>query len=117
MTETSSKVQVASDMMTIDDDRSDPSFLQNLQAASIETGVIFGLFIVVVGARAITDSKILEVFKQLDLWIWVVVFLFINAFLKTFYPKFDDQLINASIFSIVYTLMIPLKIEQQLAKH
>lgn len=99
-------------MMSIDNDLSSTSIYRNFQQATVETLVIFGLFAVVVAGRSITNRNYLKVFKTLDIWTWVILFLLINTALKTYYPKFDDQLLNASVFSIVYTLMVPLKVEQ-----
>lgn len=106
------KTQVASDMMRVDNDLSSGSLYKNFQQATVETCVIFGLFILVVAGRSITNRDYLKVFRNVEIWVWVVLFLLINTLLKAYYPRFDDQLINASVFSIVYTLMIPLKVEQ-----
>lgn len=106
------QVQIASDMMSIDNDLSSKSIYKNFKQATVETLVIFGLFTVVVAGRSITNRSYIKVFKKLEIWTWIVLFLLVNMLLKSYYPRFDDQLINASVFSIVYTLMVPLKVEQ-----
>mgnify|MGYP006897108658 CR=1 FL=1 len=99
-------------MMAVDNDLSSSSFAKNFRQALTETLVIFLLFVTVVCGRSITSPDYLKVFRKLDLWVWVLLFLGINTVLKQYYPRFDDQLLNASVFSIVYTLMVPLKVEQ-----
>jgi len=102
----------ASDMMKVDNDLSSATLWKNFQQALTETLVILLLFVTVVCGRSITSPQYLQVFRKLDIWIWVILFLGINTVLKQYYPRFDDQLLNASVFSIVYTLMVPLKVEQ-----
>lgn len=104
------KTFVASDMMKVDNDLSSKSMLNNFQQALIETFVILLLFVVVVCGRSITEPTCINVLKKIDILVWVAVFVLINTGLKTFYPRFDDQLLNASVFSIIYTLMAPLKV-------
>lgn len=106
------KTFIASDMMGVDNDLSSAAFAKNFRQALTETFVILLLFVTVVCGRSITSPQYLQVFRKLDLWVWVFLFLGINTVLKQFYPRFDDQLLNASVFSIVYTLMVPLKVEQ-----
>lgn len=109
----SSKITVstAADFMEIDNDLSYSRFYSNLIQASIETTVIFGLYVVVVAGRSLTNRNYLKALTQIDLWTWVALFLVINTLLKTYYPRFDDQLLNAAVFNVVLTMMTPLKIE------
>lgn len=106
-----SQVQIASDFMTINNDLSTKSVYDNFKQALVETAVIFSLFTFVIIGRSMTEKQFMKVFNKIEIWTWIVIFLFVNTALKTFYPRFDDQLINAAFFSIVYTLMIPLKID------
>lgn len=99
------------DLWSVNRDLSEPEWYINAKYAACETAVIFGLFLVVVAGRAITRPEALRVLYRADLWTWVVLFFLMNTLLKTYHPKFDDQLLNAAIFTVVYTLMIPLKIE------
>lgn len=105
------KTYTASDMMRVDNDLSSASLLKNFQQALTETLIILLLFVTVVCGRAITQPQCLSVLRRMDLLVWFIVFLGINTSLKQFYPKFDSQLLNAAIFSIVYTLMVPLKVD------
>ena len=104
------KTFVASDMMTVDNTLSSKNMFSNLKQALVETFVILLLFVVVVCGRSITEPTCINVLKKIDVLVWVAVFIIINTGLKTFYPRFDDQLLNASVFSIIYTLMAPLKV-------
>jgi hypothetical protein len=106
-----SQLQIASDFMKIDNDLSSNSLYKNFKQALVETGVIFALFTIVILGRSLTNKKFIKVFQKAEIWTWIVIFLFVCTILKTYYPKFDDQLLNAAIFSIVYTLMVPLKID------
>lgn len=102
---------VAADMMSVDNKLSSRDLWQNFQQAVIETVVIFVLFVTVVCGRSVTSPGCLKVLRKLDILVWLVLFVGINTALKQFYPRFDDQLLNASVFSIVYMLMAPLKID------
>lgn len=83
-------------------------FKDNLVEAVVDTLVVFGIYVVVICGRSVTDKNALSVFKKLDIYVWFVLLVSIIAFLKTCYPKSEDGVLGAALFQCVRVLMVPL---------
>lgn len=83
-------------------------FKDNLSEALVDTLVIFGIYVVVICGRAVTDKNALNVFRKLDLYVWFTLLVSIVAFMKTFYPRCEENVLNAAIFNCVRVMMTPM---------
>ena len=67
------------------------------------------LYAIVVCGRGLTTPGAMSVFKQTDFWVWLALLVLCNVFLQVFYPALKQQLVQASVFSVVLVLMSPIK--------
>ena len=84
------------------------SFGENFVEAIMDTIVIFGIYAVIIMGRSITDRKIMSIMMKPDVYIWFVMLVGIGAFMKSFYPRCEENVLNAAMFNCVRVMMYPI---------
>lgn len=84
--------------------------LQGLMKTAVEDALAVScLYAIVVFGRGLTTPGATSVFRHSDFWVWVALLVVCNAFLQVFYPALKQQLVQASVFSVMLVLMSPIK--------
>ena len=67
------------------------------------------LYAIIVCGRGLTTPGAMSVFSDRSFWLWLAILIVCNMFLQVFYPPLRQQLVQASVFSVVLVLMSPIK--------
>jgi hypothetical protein len=92
-----------------DDVQSDGSLEDILRIALEDSLAVTCLYAIVVCGRGLTTPDAMSVFSDKSFWLWLALLIICNVFLQVFYPPLRQQLVQASVFSVVLVLMSPIK--------
>jgi hypothetical protein len=92
-----------------DDAESDGSLDGIFRIALEDSLAVTCLYAIVVCGRGLTTPGAMSVFSDRSFWLWLALLIICNMFLQVFYPPLRQQLVQASVFSVVLVLMSPIK--------
>jgi hypothetical protein len=83
-------------------------FVDNMKDAAMDSIVILAVYTIAVAGRRFRDKNAFSAFASPDIYIWMFLFFAVGTFLKTCYPRCEDNLINVAVLHIFGILMIPM---------
>jgi hypothetical protein len=92
-----------------DEAESDGSLDAIFRIALEDSLAVTCLYAIVVCGRGLTTPGAMSVFSDRSFWLWLAILIVCNMFLQVFYPPLRQQLVQATVFSVVLVLMSPIK--------